>query len=231
VIVVDTDVAAQITYDLVLGTDGLYEPDQEAPFARPLSRNPKRLENDFTWSEEGDDFATDLGLPVSHNRRDRITLDDLFVYPYVKVASSPIHTSQKQTARLSAEKLEWTGNHTLVVGSELSGKTTLAKKLFADLRRLVDGRGGSGVTGSKAACDGTAGGDAGNGGPGGGGNGGHSIGVLYVGKLPKLIDVIGEAEVVTNHGGEAGLGPAGVDPMLAMPLTATAGVAAFTYQM
>lgn len=95
----------------------------------------------------------------------------------------------------------------------------------------LGGVGGKGTAAGKAGCDGTAGADGGNGGPGGGGNGGHAIGVLYLGRAPKLIDVSGQAQASANKGGAPGMGPAGIDLMLAPQVMGTEGVSAFEYQM
>jgi hypothetical protein len=93
------------------------------------------------------------------------------------------------------------------------------------------GKGGRGSAGSKAACDGGPGLQGGDGGPGGGGNGGHTIGVLYLGRTPKLIDVAGELEAKANKGGASGTGPDGADVMIAPNLVGTEGVSAFSYEM
>lgn len=138
VLVIDTNAGSQITYDLILGADGSYAPLQDAPVARALRRNPKRLEDGFVWNAAGDDFVTDLGLPVQHDNRDRVRLDDLFVYPYVRKVSSPSDRGEETTGRLSAESIEWLGGSHLLLGGDLSGKTTLARKIFSDLRSRYD---------------------------------------------------------------------------------------------
>ncbi len=137
VIVVDTAMQSQVTYNLILDSDGIYLPETENPPARPLISNPKRLESSFIWSEKGNAFATDLGLPVTHVKRGRVTLDDLFVYPFVRqVPRQPPSTTSNE--RLSADRIPWLHERTIIVGGELCGKSTLAKKFFADASQSQD---------------------------------------------------------------------------------------------
>ena len=152
VIILDSEIGSQITYDMALQND-VYAPVNVTPIGQPLRRNPKRFEQDFSWDEKGREFAFDLGLPVAHERRDHVTLDELFVYPLVR--ESRELTDKKPGARLSFDTIPWVGNKTVVLGSDLCGKTTLAKRLFAEARLKHDlvpvYVRGIDVTGSKVA--------------------------------------------------------------------------------
>lgn len=73
----------------------------------------------------------DLGFTIQHRRKEILYLDDLFIYPDLKRTKYEfddydVFVNSKNV--LSHEKIS--GNKTLIIGSEQSGKSTLAKTLF-----------------------------------------------------------------------------------------------------
>lgn len=100
-----------------------------------FQRNRYRLKHEFQLFEKFTNFLSDPGVDFSHPAKDEIRLEDLFVYPEITslklnakrdLQSSFVRT-QITTYVLSKQKV-------IFVGSERSGKTTLSKKLFNDLR-------------------------------------------------------------------------------------------------
>ncbi|MGE9574760.1 hypothetical protein ACQP3C_27345, partial [Escherichia coli] len=70
----------------------------------------------------------DLGFTIQHRRKEILYLDDLFIYPDLKRTKYEfddydVFVNSKNV--LSHEKIS--GNKTLIIGSEQSGKSTLDK--------------------------------------------------------------------------------------------------------
>lgn len=135
IVIADTETGTQNTHTLSLDEKNIYLSDTESPLTRPLSRNPKRLEDSFTWTEKGTELASDLGIPLE--RSEGVRLEDLFVYPLIREQSigKPLKV---QRPRFSAEKLSWLGKKVLLTGTDLSGKTTLGRVLFNAGRKNHD---------------------------------------------------------------------------------------------
>jgi len=82
--------------------------------------------------ELSDDFKKvleNVEVKFSHRSRENISLDDLFIFPDLRTLKKSLEDSP---SRVPGEKLWDFNNRILIVGSEQSGKTTLAKKLFLD---------------------------------------------------------------------------------------------------
>jgi hypothetical protein len=80
-------------------------------------------------SKDFEAFLKDTGIKFAHRNREQIYLHDLFVYPDLK----PVRESlDEMPAIISSENLWEYGERLLIFGSEQSGKTTLAKRLFLD---------------------------------------------------------------------------------------------------
>lgn len=132
IVVVDLTLNTQQSYSLCWEKD-IYEVANE-PVVQPFIRNRQRLRNDFQLSDEFETFLNDPEAVYSHPHKDRVTLEDVFVYPdcreldedHRKSKSRLIHGRELINHVLKHKKL-------LITGPERAGKTALAKALFKDL--------------------------------------------------------------------------------------------------
>lgn len=69
----------------------------------------------------------DLEMQFAHRNREKVSFDDLFVFPDLKNLKESLEDLSTQ---IKGEKLWEYSNRMLIFGTDLSGKTTLAKKLF-----------------------------------------------------------------------------------------------------
>jgi hypothetical protein len=94
----------------------------------------------FTHTQDFRKFLDDPGSPYSHPRVNVLTLEDLYVWPTLTDSSSGSEDGAVSPVRISAERIvsqDHPHNRIVVVGSELAGKTALAKMTV----RLLTGRG------------------------------------------------------------------------------------------
>jgi len=80
------------------------------------------------------EFLENTGIKFVHQSREFVSLNDLFVFPDLKIIKESL---EEFSSNISAEKLWKYGNRIIILGDVQSGKTTLAKKLFLDA--LSDG--------------------------------------------------------------------------------------------
>ena len=80
-------------------------------------------------SESFKQFLEDTGIKFAHRNRAVVSLDDLFVFPELKIRKQSL---EEVPLSISSQKLWDHDSRILVLGDELSGKTTLAKKMFLD---------------------------------------------------------------------------------------------------
>jgi len=111
-----------------------YEVSDEIPYQQ-FQRNRARLSGEFPFTQEFVKWRTDVGTGFHHPRRQDLRLEDIYVFPDfrdVKQAESAeehIYLSEAEfLRRFEVHK------HALVVGSDASGKTSLAKMLMPQLR-------------------------------------------------------------------------------------------------
>ncbi len=146
-IVVDTDRGERrvVSYRW---RESRYE-DERTPASAwaPFTANPLRAGHAFPVSERMRAILSDPGVTLAHPTRGRISLDEIFVYPdlmEVKYESGSrsgrvVPGEQILSSAVSAERL-------LITGTDDSGKSTLAKRLFLDaldvglVPILLDGR-------------------------------------------------------------------------------------------
>jgi predicted phosphodiesterase len=134
-----------IEVDTLGRTYAVFQYDWKSALFRPRDRNPKRRsfrdeasrrDPRFRISTAFSSFLSDAGASFSHPRRDTVVLEDIYV-PARLLEYTPL--SRKGVTRVSlnsrklVEILE-SQPRVLIVGSELSGKTSLVKTLFHDLR-------------------------------------------------------------------------------------------------
>jgi nucleoside phosphorylase len=79
------------------------------------------------------EYLASTGIEFAHRNRDHIYLDDLFVFPYLKIIDETI---EEQRTLTTLEGFWEQSERTLVIGDEQSGKTSLAKQVFHYARSL-----------------------------------------------------------------------------------------------
>ena len=100
------------------------------PLIDMISDSTENNINSFSFNELSDDFKEFLdntGIKFAHRSCENVSLNDLFVFPNLKVAKESLDDLPQ---RVSGESLWGYSDRILVLGSEQSGKTTLAKGLF-----------------------------------------------------------------------------------------------------
>jgi DNA repair exonuclease SbcCD nuclease subunit len=114
-----------------------YSQYQASPLISFL-RNEKRLKDNFPLTEEFSSLLEDPGANFTHPMKDPIRLRDLFIYPNLRAISRKKGDAQDKVIE-GDEILKYIlDNHkVLIIGSEKTGKTALAKILFGDLHEKV----------------------------------------------------------------------------------------------
>jgi len=88
-------------------------------------------------TEEFREFLQNTGVKFVHGRRENIFLNDLFVYPDLRVLDETVESLEKITSNIPSKKILQYQSNILILGEEQSGKTSLAKRIFQDA--LQDG--------------------------------------------------------------------------------------------
>lgn len=99
-------------------------------------RNTHRLRNEYTVSDDFDKILSDPGVKFSHPNKDALNLEDIFVYPQIRQLHLPGDPEWIKTilqGHLSEFLLK--NNKILFIGGDKSGKSSLAKIIFRDLRK------------------------------------------------------------------------------------------------
>lgn len=92
--------------------------------------NSKGIASTRVVNQEFDSWLEDTEIELRHRRVDKVTLQDVFVWPDLKSLNSDIdHISNSIKAQKILEKEVCT----LIFGDEQSGKTTLSKSFFKEL--------------------------------------------------------------------------------------------------
>ncbi len=135
VLVVDLDEQAQEVHTFSWGESGHYEPEG-TPACIPFQRNRYRLRDVYRLGESFEEFLTDPGAKFTHPQKERIVLDDLFVYPdLLQLHLSGEEPLFMRLVRDQVSTFVLNHRHVLLVGPDECGKTTLSKVLFRDLRK------------------------------------------------------------------------------------------------
>lgn len=133
-VVVDFDSEMQEVHHFAW-TGDLYERVNEV-VAQPFVRNKYRLRGEFQLDQDFELQLNDPEATYTHPQKDRIVLDDIFVYPDVveldekhsKSQTRVLHGHELITHVLRKQRL-------IITGAERAGKTALGKAIFKDLRR------------------------------------------------------------------------------------------------
>jgi DNA repair exonuclease SbcCD nuclease subunit/molybdopterin-guanine dinucleotide biosynthesis protein len=135
-LVIDLEGQSQRLHKFLWDKSGQYlETGTSVPVA--LLRNSYRLRNQYSQTEEFSRFLLDPGATYTNSAKEQILLDDIFVYPHLRVQPNP-NGDSTITARMIQENIPGfieDAKKILVIGTDKSGKTSLAKKIFQDLRK------------------------------------------------------------------------------------------------
>ena len=126
--------------------DARYQEDAQ-PMTLAFLRNAFRFRNTFVLSPAFEQVLADPGANYSHPAKSPVNLDDLFIYPDFRLV--PKITDEPREPTLISEDIPgfvMKVHNLLILGAEKSGKSSVAKSLFLDLRKrgliplLLDGR-------------------------------------------------------------------------------------------
>lgn len=111
--------------------DSIYapEPIQTTPFVR----NPSLMKQYFENVPEFKKYLCALESAFSHPVKKALEVDDLFVYPDLS-ARSLLDKQDNMVSSLSVPDFIASHKYVMISGTPMSGKTTLAKKLYRDFQ-------------------------------------------------------------------------------------------------
>ena len=96
-------------------------------------KRTKEIVQEIIWTkaitEEFSDWLNDTEIELKHRRVEKVSLDDVFVLPDVKVLNDDIDVIAQS---VNARQILIRGPWSLVFGDEQSGKTTLSKYFFKE---------------------------------------------------------------------------------------------------
>jgi calcineurin-like phosphoesterase family protein len=134
VLIIDTTQLSQTKLTFAWNTGGFYEPVGDS-IPDSLRRNRHRLRNQFLLAPSFEADLKDPGACYTHPEKPDITLDDLYIYPDLRILPvRPNDDFPSRTIRGNLPEFILEHKHMLLMGSEKSGKTSLAKRLFQDFR-------------------------------------------------------------------------------------------------
>ena len=119
--------------------DGLFKQTTGSDW-QAFERNPTLARQAFANSIEFEDYLGDLGMAFTHPRKAKLTVQDVFIYPdlqprgvdkdalkHRRPTASTVFSENVVSAITEHERI-------LIAGQATSGKTTLAKSLYTDLK-------------------------------------------------------------------------------------------------
>lgn len=105
-----------------------------------------RVHKEFEISDNFRLWLKDLGLSVTHKAKDKLSLDDIFVYPDLSRITDTHPTVGELVRANQLLPADNEAHHYLITGRDRVGKTSLTKRWFSDLYNsgyvpvLLDGR-------------------------------------------------------------------------------------------
>lgn len=97
----------------------------------PFLRNMARLQNTFQISSKFVEFLAEPGAPYTHPNKDPLQLDDVFICPDLREFDvKNINEPGRNIPGSTIIDYILKAKHSLILGGDLAGRTTLAKHLF-----------------------------------------------------------------------------------------------------
>lgn len=106
-----------------------YDEDQTILKSDVLESKKTLVSNNFEVKSKFYSFLQDLGAEYIHPTSQKLTLDDLFVYPHVRDLSDEKEQTRKKSSNSLLHNNE---NRIILIGDEFCGKSTLLKKYYLD---------------------------------------------------------------------------------------------------
>ena len=119
-------------------SDNMYKAPKDSTRV-PFARNPLLAQQAFENNQEWADVLDDPGTAFTHPRQGKLRLSDLFVYPDLTRRSVDPVIGKKDRRVDSREVLDFIASKRKIIltGPSDSGKTSLAKRLYMDLKQRV----------------------------------------------------------------------------------------------
>jgi len=114
--------------------DGMYAPSSTKVEWEPLQINRLRTRRLFEPTEGMQHFLDDPGLTLTQRDKGQLSLPDIYVSPDLREVSFKGEQTSLLHGDALVDRIVALGT-VLITGSEQSGKTTLAKRLFVEFRR------------------------------------------------------------------------------------------------
>ncbi|NFO58523.1 metallophosphoesterase [Clostridium botulinum] len=95
----------------------------------------RKKKKKFSMNEDNIKFITDIGSNLNHPRKDKLLLNDIFIYPTLEEVNIETGRSDDYTEVLinSSKLVDFNNEYPMIIyGDENSGKTCLAKKIYLD---------------------------------------------------------------------------------------------------
>jgi predicted MPP superfamily phosphohydrolase len=136
VLFIDLDHQTQRLHQFCWRKNNRYEEINQSTSV-PLIRNSYRLRNQYQLDPNFDQFLSDTGAHFTHSMKEQLLLNDIFIYPHLRIINSPADNETSSSKILQNNLPGFIEDHERVIfiGPEKSGKTSLLKVLFLDLRR------------------------------------------------------------------------------------------------
>jgi len=135
-IYIDTDRGTQELHRFQWSHKEMRYSQPDGPSELPFVRNAHRLKGEYRFKKAYEQKLVDPEARFTHPAKESVTLDDIFVYPDLRILSTPLRdAADTELVRDGISGFLVKEGHVLVVGPDKSGKTTLAKQLVLDLRK------------------------------------------------------------------------------------------------
>lgn len=98
---------------------------------QPFHKNKRRHQSHFTITPAWSEFLSDPGAGYSHRNKEQLSIDDIYVLPDVEHEDRNGKITELRNQDIYSFILE--ERHVVILGPEMSGRTSLAKRLFSHL--------------------------------------------------------------------------------------------------
>lgn len=132
ILVIDLEAKQQEIIHFGWDEQGYYKQISD-PIHSGFLRNINRLKNEFTLQEKHEDYLHDPGAQYSHPIKDTIRLDDIFIYPNIKLIPL-LGNGKPEIIQGPVQDFFLENDYISVTGQEKCGKTSLSKMLFLEFR-------------------------------------------------------------------------------------------------